>query len=96
LKKNNVEVLIQYYLTTKSFINLKTRFMKLNFASVALACVLPIAMYGQDSTAVAKTTAAQDSILMRIHLALPMYLLLLTNLKDLTTGLFLPEQVRLS
>ncbi len=33
--------------------------MKLNFASVALACVLPIAMYGQDSTAVAKTTVAQ-------------------------------------
>ena len=33
--------------------------MKLNFASVALACVLPIAMYGQDSTAVATTSAAQ-------------------------------------
>ncbi|MCT3943625.1 OmpA family protein [Elizabethkingia anophelis] len=33
--------------------------MKLNFTSVALACVLPIAMYGQDSTAVATTTAAQ-------------------------------------
>ena len=33
--------------------------MKLNFASVALACVLPIAMYGQDSTAVTKTTATQ-------------------------------------
>lgn len=33
--------------------------MKLNFASVALACVLPIAMYGQYSTAVATTTAVQ-------------------------------------
>ncbi|MDE5493348.1 OmpA family protein [Elizabethkingia meningoseptica] len=33
--------------------------MKLNFASVALAFVLPAAMYGQDSTAVAKTTASQ-------------------------------------
>ena len=33
--------------------------MKLNFASVALAFVLPVAIYGQDSTAVATTSAAQ-------------------------------------
>ncbi|EOR30348.1 Thrombospondin type 3 repeat:OmpA/MotB [Elizabethkingia meningoseptica ATCC 13253 = NBRC 12535] len=43
----------------QSFINLKYQIMKLNFASVALAFILPAAVYGQDSTAVAKTTASQ-------------------------------------
>lgn len=33
--------------------------MKLNFASVALAYIMPIILYGQDSTAVSKTTVTK-------------------------------------
>lgn len=58
-KEINIESLISVLLKMQSFINLKYQIMKLNFASVALAFILPAAVYGQDSTAVAKTTASQ-------------------------------------
>ena len=70
--------------------------MKLNFASVALACVLPIAMYGQDSTAVATTTAAQGQYPNAYTSGSANVSPLPTNLKDLMTGLSQPEQVQLS
>ena len=70
--------------------------MKLNFASVALACVLPIAMYGQYSTAVATTTAVQGQYPNAYTSGSANVSPLLTNLKDLMTGLSQPEQVRLS
>ncbi len=67
--------------------------MKLNFASVALAFVLPAAMYGQDSTAVAKTTASQGEYPNAYTSGSANVSPLQINLKDLTTGQFLPEVV---
>ncbi|KAF5270839.1 hypothetical protein FQR65_LT17777 [Abscondita terminalis] len=42
------------------YINLKTGFMKLNFAGLALAVVLPVSVYGQDSIVAAMPTATKE------------------------------------